>query len=327
MHPAFSVIFLTTLIGVGQGLLLALFSAQAYGMAKILPAQPDAFFATGSFIALLFLLGGLFAAVFHLGKPSYFITRAWRGMSQWRTSWLSRELIALPIMIGLTFIYMAVYYFGLDADLYGWGVEGQLPLTVGIATAVAAIGLFVCTGMIYAAVKFLQEWACALTPVNYFLLGTASGFTLATWYAAGAAPGLVQFFGTWAIVLTLAGLVTRAAALFRNGRIKRKSTMQTAIGVRHTKVQQKSMGMMGGAYNTREYFHGATVVMLKSVKWAFLVLTFAVPLLMLWAGLALGDGSLFLLAFVAQYVGLLFERWFFFAQANHPQNLYYQIVG
>jgi DMSO reductase anchor subunit len=30
--------------------------------------------------------------------------------------------------------------------------------------------------------------------------------------------------------------------------------------------------------------------------------------------------------FVVQYVGLLFERWFFFAQANHPQNLYYQIV-
>ena len=327
MHPAFSVIFLTTLIGVGQGLLLALFSAQTYGMAKILPAQDGSFFAGGAFWALLFLLGGLFAAVFHLGKPSYFITRAWRGMTQWRTSWLSRELIAMPIMIGLTFIYMVVYYFGLDADLYGWGVEGQLPLTVGIATAIAAIGLFVCTGMIYAAVKFLQEWACALTPINYFLLGTASGFTFATWYAAGSAHSLVQFFGNWAIVLTLAGLLTRGAALFRNGRIKRRSTIQTAIGVRHTKVQQKSMGMMGGSYNTREYAHGKTAVFLKSIKWIFLVLVFALPVLLLWAGLAGGDGSLFLLAFVVQYIGLLFERWFFFAQANHPQNLYYQVVG
>lgn len=34
-----------------------------------------------------------------------------------------------------------------------------------------------------------------------------------------------------------------------------------------------------------------------------------------------------LLAFAIQYLGLLFERWFFFAQANHPQNLYYQVVG
>jgi DMSO reductase anchor subunit len=34
-----------------------------------------------------------------------------------------------------------------------------------------------------------------------------------------------------------------------------------------------------------------------------------------------------LLAFVVQYLGLLAERWFFFAQANHPQNLYYQAVS
>jgi sulfite dehydrogenase (quinone) subunit SoeC len=32
-------------------------------------------------------------------------------------------------------------------------------------------------------------------------------------------------------------------------------------------------------------------------------------------------------AFAIQYLGLLAERWFFFAQANHPQNLYYQSVS
>jgi DMSO reductase anchor subunit len=32
-------------------------------------------------------------------------------------------------------------------------------------------------------------------------------------------------------------------------------------------------------------------------------------------------------AFVVQYLGLLAERWFFFAQANHPQNLYYQVIS
>ena len=31
--------------------------------------------------------------------------------------------------------------------------------------------------------------------------------------------------------------------------------------------------------------------------------------------------------FVTQYIGLLAERWYFFAQANHPQNLYYQAVA
>ncbi len=32
-------------------------------------------------------------------------------------------------------------------------------------------------------------------------------------------------------------------------------------------------------------------------------------------------------AFAVQYTGLVAERWFFFAQANHPQNLYYQAVS
>jgi len=31
-------------------------------------------------------------------------------------------------------------------------------------------------------------------------------------------------------------------------------------------------------------------------------------------------------AFQIQYFGLLAERWFFFAQANHPHNLDYQTV-
>jgi DMSO reductase anchor subunit len=38
------------------------------------------------------------------------------------------------------------------------------------------------------------------------------------------------------------------------------------------------------------------------------------------------NASYLLAAFAVQYVGLILERWFFFAQANHPQNLYYQTV-
>jgi len=45
------------------------------------------------------------------------------------------------------------------------------------------------------------------------------------------------------------------------------------------------------------------------------------------AGLGAGAVSLLIAAFLVQYLGLLAERWFFFAQANHPQNLYYQTVG
>jgi sulfite dehydrogenase (quinone) subunit SoeC len=38
------------------------------------------------------------------------------------------------------------------------------------------------------------------------------------------------------------------------------------------------------------------------------------------------NASYLLAAFAVQYVGSILVRWFFFAQANHPQNLYYQTV-
>lgn len=92
MHPAFSVIFLTTLIGAGQGLFLALFTGQVYGLAQLLPIQDDRFYALGSLISLALLIGGLIASFFHLGRPE----RAWRAAAMWRTSWLSRRSSSCP---------------------------------------------------------------------------------------------------------------------------------------------------------------------------------------------------------------------------------------
>ncbi|MEJ2399053.1 MAG: DMSO reductase, partial [Gammaproteobacteria bacterium] len=202
----------------------------------------------------------------------------------------------------------------------------QLSLVVATLGMLATFALFVCTGMIYGCLKFLQEWHSPLTVINYLLLGTASGFVLTTGFAQYIAPGLVRFYGIWATIITLAALVSRTASLIRNARIKAKSTLQTAIGVRHNRIQQKSMGFMGGSVNTRDFFHHKTLVFLKSIKWIFLILVFPVPLILLWMGIAENSLAILLAAFVAQYLGLIAERWFFFAQANHPQNLYYQTV-
>jgi DMSO reductase anchor subunit len=32
-------------------------------------------------------------------------------------------------------------------------------------------------------------------------------------------------------------------------------------------------------------------------------------------------------ALAVQFAGLLAERWYFFAEAKHPQNLYYQAIA
>ena len=327
MHPAFSVIFLTTLIGVGQGLFLALVTGQSYAVIELLPPQESGFYVMGTLLALAFLLAGLGASVFHLGKPSYIYTRAWRAASQWRTSWLSREIIMLPVVMTLVGLYGLLHLLGWDLKLFNVEVDGQMTLLVGTLATIAVFILFLSTGMIYSSIKFLQEWASPLTVINYTLLGSASGFTLAAAYAAFRAPELTNFYIGWAITLTLLGLITRSASLFRNCRLKSqmKSTIQTAIGIRHNQIEQKAMGMMGGSYNTREYFHGRSGPFLRSIKWIFIVMVFFLPILLLVLSYGSGD-ELLTTAFLLQYIGLLFERWFFFAQANHPQNIYYQTV-
>ena len=317
MHPGFSVIFLTTLIGAGQGLFLGLYAAEIAALLRITPPQQgSSFFVWGSGLALAFTGLGAIASLFHLGHPE----RAWRAMAMWRTSWLSREGIALPAFMTAVFAYALGHQFGWRATP-----------AIGAVAAVLCLILFVCTGMIYACIKFLQEWASPLTVVNYMVLGCASGLTLASAYAAFMADGLVAApvtaYTAAAIAFTLLGLATRTASLLRNSRIKHKSTLQSATGIHHPRIKQTSQGFMGSSYNTREFFHGRSKALLRSVKWGFLVLAFAVPLLLLGVGLRNGSAIVLSLAFVVQYAGLIAERWFFFAQSNHPQNLYYQAIS
>ncbi len=325
MHPAFSVIFLTTLIGVGQGLFLALYTGQLYSVMKVLPVQDSpGFYGYGSLLALVFLVAGLIASFFHLGHPE----RAWRSAAKWKTSWLSREVIVLPAFMGTTFIYAMIHINNWNPVLFALSEDFivDLSLLVGAINTVLAFALFICTAMIYACIKFLQEWASPLTVVNYTLLGMASGFALSTAFAAYVESDLINFYGGWTIALTVFAFITRTAALIRNNNIKYKSNLSTAIGIRHTVIKQKAQGAMGGSFNTREYFHGAKPLFFKSIKWVFLILVFLVPVLLLSAALITNAFSFFALAFFVQYVGLLAERWFFFAQANHPQNLYYQTI-
>ena len=312
MNPAFSVIFLTTLSGAGQGLFLALFVIEAVAAAGVVNPPAPVFYWTGSVLALLLLAGGLLASFFHLGHPE----RAWRAAAMWRTSWLSREVIVLPA-------FMAV------VAAYGWAHWQGLPgtLALGVAGVVLCLGLFLCTGMIYACIKFLQEWATPLTLVNFTILGCASGVTLAAALAGQRGEVFTACIGVWAIALTLTGLVTRVAALWRNAGLKPRSSLQTAIGINHPKIAQKSQGFMGGSFNTREFFHGRTPGALRAVKWVFLAGAFVIPALLLAVALAVPAPALLWLAFVVQFGGLIAERWFFFAQANHPQNIYYQTIS
>jgi len=252
--------------------------------------------ATG--LVLILTAAGLAASFFHLGHPE----RAWRSAAMWRTSWLSREVIVLPLFMALVFLY----------GLLQWAGRVEQALLVGWLAAIACVALFVCTGMIYACLKFLQEWHSPLTVLNFALLGVASGLTLAA--------ALEPRYALAAILATIVAAAGRIASLVRNAKLKPRSSLQTAIGIKHPRIAQKAQGAIAGSFNTREFFHGRGPLVLRNVKWLFIAAAFVIPAGLLLAGLPAA-------AFAVQFGGLLAERWFFFAQANHPQNLYYQVVS
>ena len=307
MNPAFSVVIFTTVAGAAQGLVVTLALAVLAGL-HLSPA----FLGASLLVGVAMLLIGLGASFGHLGRPE----RAWRAVLMWRTSWLSREVIVLPAFIAV----VALWWWALQRGI-------ATPLLPIAAVLLAAL-LWYCTAMIYACLRFIQEWAQPLTPVNFTLIGLSSGLVLASALAAQAGEqALLAVSGPCALVVTLAAGAARCLSLRRNAALVPRSTLQTATGIRAPKLVQKSMGMSAGSFNTREFFHHASRRMLKQVKWGFLALGFALPaVLMLWA-VATGSLSGFMLALVVQAPGLIAERWFFFAQARHPQNLYYQVVS
>ena len=306
MRPAWSVLLLTTLIGAGQGLFLALFALDFLGM------TPSGFAASGAAVALGLLAAGLASSFFHLGHPE----RAWRSAAMWRTSWLSREVIVLPAFMAAVFAWGLAHYAGLPREATLW---------IGAAGALLAGALFVCTGMVYACLKFLQEWHSPLTVLNYAALGTASGLTAAAALAAWLHPALARVCVAAALVVGVLAYLMRLMALARNARLRPKSTLATAIGVKHPRIVQTAQGAMGGSFNTREFFHGRPREVVRAARWTLLALLYPAPAALMLA--APQSAPVLGAAFLLQYAGLLAERWYFFAEAKHPQNLYYQAIA
>jgi DMSO reductase anchor subunit len=232
----------------------------------------------------------------------------------WRTSWLSREVIVLPAFI----VAVAM-----------WSWTGTAAATwLLLLVLLLSVMLWLCTAMIYACLRFIQEWAHPLTLLNVLLIGLASGAVLACALASALDDlRLLRGMGPVALFLTAAAATARGLSLRRNAALVPRSTLQSATGIRSRKLTQVSMGMTGGSFNTREFFHGRTLALLRGVKLGFVVLAFVLPLLLLVCALSGGPRWTFVAAALVQAPGLLAERWFFFAQARHPQNLYYQVVS
>ena len=122
----------------------------------------------------------------------------------WRTSWLSREVIVLPAFIAVVALWLVLH-----ARTWRPACAARCRWRL----IVLALLLWWCTAMIYACLKFIQEWATPLTLVNYLLIGMASGLSLYARAGAARRPGpLPTPAAGWALILTVvAGGARRVA--------------------------------------------------------------------------------------------------------------------
>ena len=304
MHPAPSIIFFTTASGLGYGL------AAMLGLGLLDPAALST--GVAYLLALALISAGLLSSTLHLGNPQ----RAWRALTQWRSSWLSRE----GVMAILTFVPLLICAWATLFD------RTYLPVPGVIGTIFCAVTVY-CTATIYASLKSVQAWNTRLTPVCYLLFAGAGGAVLATFFALCT--------GEAAWWLPLAAIVLIAAAWVAKLRWRERLLTMTPLS---TPESATGLGPIGSVallerphvtenYLTKEMgFRIARKHAAKLARVAF-GLAGVVPVLLLIVVLVSGQGTSGLiastLAAICFVAGILVERWLFFAEARHAVMNYY----
>ena len=150
-HPEWPLVFMTVLTQVSVGAFLALFLGQLlYTLGFNLP-KPNFIMAL---LAAVPAMIGLPLSALHLGRPGM----AWMAMKNWRSSWLSREAIALGVFTALATLVALLYYLGSD----GIG----LLLLEAITLATGIYGIYA-QSMIYR-IKARPSWNRKSTTKRFF---------------------------------------------------------------------------------------------------------------------------------------------------------------
>jgi len=306
VHPALSVIIFSTASGAGYGLLALL------GILTPLNVLPqDRVF---GFVALALALGaitvGLLASLFHLGHRE----RAWRALSQWRSSWLSREGVAAIVT------YLPAGVFGIL-----WVFLGEVSAVASAFAALGAVVTVCCTAMIYRSLKPVPRWHNGWVLPIYLLAALMSG---SLWLAL-----ILQFFGPQPAISGLAVTAIAMAAIAKLG------YWRFIDGESATSTSESATGLGGlGAVRLFEAPHTSENYLLKEMGFQIarkhaaklrrmaLLAGFGLPLLLSIVPLVAPGWPAIVAACLAAPLGMFgifVERWLFFAEAKHVVTLYY----
>jgi DMSO reductase anchor subunit len=269
-------------------------------------------------IAFGLVTAGLLSSLLHLGHPERFL----KALTQWRSSWLSREGVLAVVTYGPAGLFALGWLFIVAEPTAPGGVMNL----IAVVTALLCVATVFSTSMIYASLKPIPQWYRREVPLVYLALSLATG--------ALTINALCALTGSTTHLVPTVALAAVLAAFFVKARywrsLRNASPVATAasatgldVGVRvrsldlpHTEPNylQKEMGFRVARKHARK---------LRRVVY---VTGLGVPL----SALAIGFGvdghvnsGLAIVAALSGHLGVAVERWLFFAEATHTVTLYY----
>ncbi|MGN6520152.1 MAG: dimethyl sulfoxide reductase anchor subunit family protein [Dokdonella sp.] len=338
MRPTFSIICFTVLSGIGYGawFLIGLAFAigpmcePAYTRVQGMPLT-TLFASRAGFPAAFVLVAlGLCCSLAHLGKP----LRAWRALSQWRSSWLSREgvlalltfLPAVAIAVPWSMIVLSRHA---TIDVAGDRCAGLGTLRMlGLLLAVGSFATVFCTAHIYSSLKPIRAWSDRHVVPMYLLMALHGGVLLmwVSWTVEGIPDADRR-------ILLPAAIALAVACAWLKSRYWRAIDAQPAANAGHATgldalgaVRSFEQPHTEENYLTHEMGFVLARKHARRLRTIAMIAAFGAPALL--AALALGATPLSavaaVLAFASGAIGLFVERWLFFAEAKHAVMAYYQ---
>ena len=303
MHPAKSLIFFTTISGAGFGLIFCLTLLALNDPFLISPA-----FTIAGGIAVLLASAGLLSSLLHLGNPQ----RAWRALSQWKSSWLSREGVLAVFTLGCFVLWLGLIIF--SRIFVPW---------LGLIAAVGAGATIFATAMIYTQLRPVPRWHTWLTPLCYLGFGLSSGAVIMTVLMPDA--GLSRLVLVALVLAWLFKLVwwLRADKTSRGGG---NSSIKTATGL----TDYAEVKLFERPHMTKNYLMKEMVFVVgrkhaRRLRQISLIIGGILPVALLGLSADVHQASTLLIALAgaAHLCGLCLERWLFFAEAEHAVGFYY----
>ena len=289
MHPAPSIILFTVLSGFGFGLISII------GLLQFLSVISMFDLIIYSIIGVIFATVGLVSSFFHLANKK----NAIKSLSQWQTSWLSREAIAS--------IFCLLVVFGNII----WAVSQNNYISeVGVVLFFLSLFTIFTTSMIYAQLKTVPSWNNALTPAIFICAALTGGAILLTDYASLV---LLLVFGTLQISFWY---------IADRGFQDKETSVGTALGYN----KNEEIRPFDVAHTNRNYLLNEMVykvarkhsVILRYISF-FTAFVFPMSLILIFPD----NFSVIVFGITIHLIGIYFSRWLFFAEAKHSVSFYY----